>query len=104
MLLKKSVPNSFIDIYSLWQPEEKQNKLEGCQQSLFRVLFNNNTADGFWTLFEKIYKLIVANPEYDVQTLFIELKKERDFISICLGFDVLSLKYFIAIVKDGIQQ
>lgn len=103
IVLKTSVPTSFIDVYNMWQPEERINKLEECQQALYRALFNNNASDLFWTLFEDTYKSIVKNPNCGVQQLFLDIKNTHNRISKDLGFDVFSLKYFIAIVKDGIS-
>lgn len=102
-MLKNAIPTSFIDIYNTWQPEEKINRIEECQQALYRVLFNNNTSDLFWHLFERTYNIIVKNPSYNVQQIFLDLNKSCYKIAKDLGFDVLSLKYFIAIVKDGIR-
>jgi hypothetical protein len=78
--------------------------LEDCQSSLCRALFNKNAADGFWYLFENIYQLIVLNPDESVQQLFARLQAVENCVSRCPDFDVISLKYFISVVKDGIQQ
>lgn len=103
IMLKNAIPTSFIDIYNTWRPEEKINRIEECQQALYRVLFNNNTSDLFWHLFERTYNIIVKNSSYNVQQIFLDLNKSCYKIAKDLGFAVLSLKYFIAIVKDGIR-
>lgn len=102
-ILKTDISKSFVDIYSLWPVEKRSEKLEECQQSLFRALFNKNASDGFWWLFEKIYSIIMGQPDKGVQYIFNEVKKDADCISKCPDFDVESLKYFIALVKDGVQ-
>lgn len=102
--LEKGITPSFVSIYTVWPPELQREKLEECQQSLCRALFNKNAADGFWGLFEKTYHLIMDNPDKDVQFIFHELVKDEYCISRCPDFDMESLKYFIAMVKDGIQQ
>lgn len=68
------------------------------------VLFNKNAADGFWFLFENIYQMIVEYPDETVQQLFVRLCSVENCISRCPDLDAISLKYFIAVIKDGIQQ
>jgi hypothetical protein len=77
---------------------------EDCQGSLCRALFNKNAADGFWCLFENTYQLIIVHPDEPVQQLFVRLQALGDCVSRCPDFDAISLKYFISVVKDGIQQ
>ena len=100
--VSQGIPTSFVDIYSLWPPEKRKEQLEECIQSLSRALFNKNMAVGFWKLFGSIYNLIVKKPNSSIQYIFNNLPQEH--IEACPDFDALSLKYFIAVVKDGIQQ
>lgn len=102
--LSQGIPASFIPIYTTWPSERQREMLEDCQSSLCRALFNKNAADGFWYLFENIYQLIVLNPDESVQQLFARLQAVENCVSRCPDFDVISLKYFISVVKDGIQQ
>lgn len=102
--LEKGITPSFVHIYSAWPPELQKSKLEECQQSLCRALFNQNAADGFWNLFEQTYRLIMENPEKETHVIFQKLTRDQDCLSRCPDFDIESLKYFIAMVKDGIQQ
>lgn len=78
--------------------------LEDCQGALCRALFNKNAADGFWYLFENTYQMIVKYPNDSVQALFTKIPAIPNCIVRCPDFDVLSLKYFISVVKDGVQQ
>lgn len=103
-ILKTDISKSFVDVYNLWPAEKRSEKLEECQQSLYRALFNKNATDGFWGLFEKIYSIIVEHPDKGVQFIFNEVRKDADCISRCPDFEIESLKYFIALVKDGVQQ
>ena len=102
--LNHGIPVSFVPIYASWPPEIQREMLEDCQGSLCRALFNRNAADGFWSLFEHTYQLIVDYPEETVQQLFGRLHALPNCVSCCPDFDVISLKYFISLVKDGIQQ
>lgn len=102
--LSKGIPSSFIPIYNLWPPERKREMLEDCQGALCRVLFNKNAADGFWFLFENTYQMIVDYPDETIQQLFVRLCSVPNCTSRCPDFDAISLKYFISVIKDGVQQ
>lgn len=101
--LSHGIPRPFVDIYTAWPPESQREMLEDCQGALCRALFNKNAADGFWYLFENTYQLIVEHPTESVQSLFSRIQAIPNCISKCPDFDVLSLKYFISVVKEGIQ-
>ena len=102
--LSQGIPASFIPIHAAWPPERQREMFEDCQCSLCRALFNKNAADGFWFLFENTYQLIVDYPNETVQQLFVRLQTLPNCVSRCPDFDAISLKYFISVVKDGIQQ
>ena len=98
---KNSVPPSFVPIYSSWPPEKQKDMLDQCVQTLCKALFNKNAASEFWGLFENIYSLIINSPTSNVQEIYQEIDSELRNAS--PDFDAVSLKYFIAVVKDGIQ-
>ncbi|MGV2620744.1 UNVERIFIED_CONTAM: hypothetical protein N8J90_06135 [Halobacillus marinus] len=97
----KGIPFSFSPIYNHFPPEKRKSAVEDCQLALSRALFNKNSADIFWELFENIYITIVSNPTDDVNMIFRKL--DQSIIKQCYDFDVISLKYFISIVKDGVE-
>lgn len=98
---RNSIPTSFYPIYSSWVPEQQKTMLDQCVQTLCRALFNKTAARAFWALFEHIYSLIIANPAYSVQDIYQSLDAQiRDAQP---DFDAVTLKYFIATVKDGVQ-
>ena len=74
--------------------------LDDCIQSLCRALFNKTAAYEFWELFANIYKIIIENPAYTVEEIYQSI--DRDTRNASPDFDVNSLKYFIAHVKDGV--
>lgn len=100
--MHSSFPSSFLSVYQQFPPERQRDQLEQCRSALCRALFNKNCAQGFWTLFEGIYKVIMDYPGNDVSTLYRML--DDNILDQSPDFDVISCKYFIAIVKDGIQQ
>lgn len=99
--VQASVPLSFIPIYNAWPPERQKEALDECRQAFCRALFNKNAANSFWALFEAIYVLIVDNPLLDVQTIYQMIDPTIRIAT--PDFDVLSLKFFISVIKDGIQ-
>ena len=98
---EKGVPTSFIPIYSQFPPESQRVNLENCQLALSRALFDKNGADIFWKLLEEVYRIIISNPNDNIDSLFLKL--DSDIKNKSTNFDVLSLKYFIAGIKDGVQ-
>lgn len=98
---KNSIPPSFLPIYSSWVPEKQREMLDECVQTLCKALFNKNAASEFWNLFENIYSLIVTNPNCAVQEIYQLL--DTQIRNASPDFDAISLKYFISVVKDGIQ-
>lgn len=98
---KNSIPPSFLPIYTSWVPEKQRDMLDQCVQTLCKALFNKNAASEFWALFENIYMLIVKHPDYSVQSIYQALDIDKRNAS--PDFDAVSLKYFISVVKDGIQ-
>lgn len=101
--LDKGIPKPFVPIYNLWPPESQKETLENCQSALCRALFNKNAADGFWLLFDNIYQLTVDYPNESVQNLFNRIQLLGYCLKGCPDLDVLSVKYFISLVKDSIQ-
>ncbi|WP_075617994.1 hypothetical protein [Paenisporosarcina indica] len=98
----KGVPFSFISTLNRAPVEKRKIVLEDCQFVLSRALFNKNRAEKFWALFENVYSTISSNPNDDINIVFQKLNPllvEQSF-----DFDVISLKYFISIVKDGVQE
>lgn len=102
--LGKGIPQSFVSIYNSWAPEKRREMLEKCQASLCRALFNKNAADGFWNLLENTYKLIMEFSSKTVHDIFRDLQKLPNCLLLCPDFNTLSLKYFISIIKEGVQQ
>lgn len=100
-VIGSNVPRSFIDTYIRFPEEKREDMLEDCQLDLSRALFNCNCQEDFWKLFENIYKTIVENPSENVGVLYRRIDKY--IVKRCIDFDTLSLKYFISVIKDGIE-
>lgn len=100
--IEQGIPLSFIPILRTCPPEKEKDFIQECQVALSKALFNKNSAESFWTLLENVYGIIVNDPKLDVTGVFNKL--DRNIRNSARDFDVLSLKYFIAQVKDGVQK
>lgn len=99
--LKDSIPLNFLNVINRIPPQFQTEQLEGCQQDLCRALFNNTLAEEFWNLFATIYALLRDNPTDDVEAIYHRIPNDvRDRVT---DLNVLSLKYFIAMLKDGLS-
>ena len=97
-----SIPRSFIPIYEKCPPESQNDLLQDCRIACAHALFNKSSADDFWRLLNSIYKLIIENPDADINVLYEKL--DNDIKNAAEDFDEHSLKYFMAQLKDGIQR
>lgn len=100
--IEQGIPLSFMPILKTCPPEQEKDFIQECQVSLSKALFNKNSAETFWALLENVYNIIINNPQYNINEIFNHV--DRDIMKQAKDFDVLSLKYFIAQVKDGIQK
>ncbi|MGE6551137.1 hypothetical protein ACQKFK_19590 [Bacillus mycoides] len=98
---EKGLPFSFMPTLNKAPEEKRKVVLEDCQLALSMALFNKNLADEFWALFENIYSTISSNPNDNINMIFQKLNPS--LVDKCFNFDAISLKYFISIVKDGVQ-
>lgn len=98
--LSKGIPTPFIEIYSKYPEESRQDMLDDCQRALCMALFNNSAAQGFWKLFDSIYNELMKYPKKNIDYIFHKL--DEDVKRGCPNFDILSLKFFIAKIKEGI--
>ncbi len=99
--LDKGIPQAFFDIYLKFPPENRSFMVEQCKSALCRALFNKSAAQGFWKLFERIYELVLENPGDSIDLIYNRL--DKDVMEACPDFDVLSLKFFIAKIKEGVE-
>lgn len=97
---EKACPVPFIDIYNRFPPESKNEALEECKLAFSRALFNKNCTEEFWRLFNETYNKIINYPKKNTEEIYNLL--DNSIKESCPDFDALSLKYFIATVKEGL--
>ncbi len=102
--LEAGIPTCFIPIYNKLQansPEDVDDKIEECQNSLARQMFASSEATAFWGLLNAIVSGIDGNPSADVESIYQTI--DPAISRACKFLDVLSVQYFISIVKDGLK-
>ena len=102
--LEAGIPTCFIPIYNKLQansPEDVDDKIEECQNSLARQMFASSEATAFWRLLNAIVSGIDGNPSADVESIYQTI--DPAISRACKFLDVLSVQYFISIVKDGLK-
>ncbi len=97
----KGIPTPFSPIYNRFPPEKRNEMLDDCKLALSLALYDKNNNSSFWRLLDAIYQLNQLNRLFDVDDIFQQL--DQGVVSACPEFDILSLKYFIAIVLEGVR-
>ena len=92
---------SFMPILNLIPIENRKECVEDCRINLARALFDKSAVDFFWDLFGEIYSLIKDNPTESVDQIFSRI--DKTLLAQSKTFDTISLKFFIANIKDGVE-
>lgn len=92
---------SFWPILNHIPVENRKECVEDCRINLARALFDKSSVDFFWDIFAEIYSLIKRNPNDSVDQIFTRI--DQSLLSQSRTFDTMSLKFFIANVKDGVE-
>ncbi|RKL64777.1 hypothetical protein CR203_24450 [Salipaludibacillus neizhouensis] len=94
------VPASFYDIIRDLPTHKKKDYVLNGQIGVAKAISNKNNIDNFWIFFESVYFVTLENPDVNVNAIFDKL--DKNLMGNCPEFDLISIKYFIATVKDGI--
>lgn len=101
-IMKRGVTPAFEDIYFKLPDTERKDMIEDCKLSIAKTLFDKNNSEYFWTFFGNIYEIIFGNNKLSIDSLF--KKVDKSLISKLQFMDFLSVKYLIAVIKDGIDE
>lgn len=101
-LMDKGVPHSFIKVYSKIPEYLQKSMLEDCQNDIARMLFDKNNSESFWALFTNIYEVLSSMPSITVDEVYKQI--DRKILDNIYSLEMLSLKYFISIIKDGMYE
>lgn len=101
-IMQRGITPSFGPIYYKIPETERKNMFEDCQHDLAKTLFDKNNSENFWDLFNNIYEVITSYKEMNIDQAYrllnLDLLKKNNFL------DILSVKYFMAVIKDGIYE
>lgn len=96
------IPTTFCsEVLKNMPPERMQNETDNCRFSIAKVLFNKNSSDNFWKLFENIY-ITIKQLTKSSSLNDIYKKLDENLIQNFPFLDILSIKYLISAIKDGI--
>lgn len=98
---KTDIPISFSVVTRQQDLSNIKEFIEDCNNDIFRMLFDKNNIDAFWKLFEDIYHKVCNNRNLDVNQIYNLIDREKLNNVSFLNFN--SAKYFIALIKDGIE-
>ncbi|MEV3587296.1 hypothetical protein ABNE08_21180 [Paenibacillus larvae] len=101
-LIEKGVPPSFIDIYTRFNEIERKDMLEDCKLNIYKTLFDKNNSKNFWNFFNDVYNILTQEPKIKIDDAYKLLNK--DVLGELTFLDLLSVKYFLAIIKDGMYE
>ncbi|CQR73275.1 hypothetical protein SOV_50570 [Sporomusa ovata DSM 2662] len=101
-LMQKGITPSFIPIYCKLPDTEQKDILEDCQLNIAKTLFDKNNTENFWDLFNNIYEVVTSNESLSIDTAYKLLN--MDILHKLNYLDMLSVKYFMALIKDGIYE
>lgn len=94
----KRIPLSFASQISKMDEKEKSDFIEDCVNGIYRMMFDKNNVANYWKFFGNVWKTVRQNPSLGIEALYSKLDRH---LLLSMQIDMNSLKYFIAMVKDG---
>lgn len=79
--------------------EDQKAHLEECRDGLYRLMFDVNNKHAYWMFFEEVWLKTNKYKHLSVHEIYDHLDQSK-IIAARINFN--SVKYFIAIVKDGL--
>lgn len=96
-----SVPSSFTYYLNNLDRYQRKDLIDDCHGRVARTLFDNSNANNFWNLFKDLCLIIIDDPNMDVDQIYDSI--DKGIINSNPHLDVISAKFFISIVKDGLH-
>lgn len=100
-VMNKDIPMIFLEIIDKLDKRKRAEIVDECQMSLSRALFDINSKDIFWNILENIYTTLITNPEDSIEEIYRKL--DKGILRKSKFLNILATKYFIAIVKGGLN-
>jgi ribonucleotide reductase beta subunit family protein with ferritin-like domain len=100
--MQKGITYSFVPIYGKFlNSAYKKNILEDCKLNIAKTLFDKNNAENFWKLFADIYTAVTLPDYLSIDEAYKKL--DTNTLSSLIFLDIISVKYLMALIKDGIH-
>ncbi|MBO4643464.1 MAG: hypothetical protein J5716_02520 [Alphaproteobacteria bacterium] len=96
-----NTPTCFWPILEGMGDLEKNEIIEECQDCMARIICDTNNRVAYWDLFEDIYKQVARHPEDTVDYIYGLVNADK--INKVQFLNIMSTKFFIALVKDGLR-
>lgn len=101
-IMQKGITESFLPIYNRIPSVSRKELMEDCQLEIARILFDKNNAENFWKLFNAIYSILTENHGLSINDAYKLI--EVSLLENVTHLSMISAKYFMAIIKDGIYE
>jgi hypothetical protein len=95
----RMIPHSFASQIFKMDDKERSDFIEDCVDGIYRMMFDRNNVANYWKFFENVWKTVRQNPSLEIEALYSKL--DKSLLSL-MQIDMNSIKYFIAMVKDGV--
>lgn len=101
LFTNKNVPLSFINKIKNLDEEEQKDILQNCNTDLARLFFDKNNKTSIWKLLASIVYFVQIMPELDIDGIYSCL--DKGLLNGIPSLSELTIKYFIARVKEGMN-
>lgn len=99
-IMQRGITPSFSPIINRIPETERKNIFEDCQLNIARTIFDKNNTDNFWGFFNNVYEVLAKCDNISVEEAYRLI--DINYLRLLPFMDILSVKYFIAVIKDGI--
>lgn len=101
-IMEKGIPTPFIPIYIKFPAGEKEDIIDDCKMKIAKTLFDKNNEQHAWKLFDCMYSILKSNSEKSIDESYKLL--DKDILNNVSALDMISAKYLMALIKDGIDE
>ena len=95
------IPLDFCQIIKNCDLDLQKDIIHKCNSEISLMIFNNSDKEIFWSFFEKIYILLKQKHTYTLDGIFEKINGEKIIKQKILS--EISAKYFIALIKEGVE-
>lgn len=98
---RHSIPLDFYDEIRQFDEEERKNVIQDVNSEFAKLLFDKNNKTNFWKFFEKIVIITMQNHTLCINEIFNKLNLSE--LTKLVDVQTITIKYLIALIKDGLN-